>query len=113
MSPEALFGGCFSSLPSASAAVGTRHPKEGCCAVPRGNSATTETKQVFSLATEAVPPIPLPSTVSPVIEVPTEIKPNGIVVMTERERRYGIGAGISGRGREPAIYVPGGLTDEH
>jgi DNA primase catalytic core len=49
-------------------------------------------EQFFPLAAESVPPIPppLPSTVSPVIDVPAEIKANGIVVMTQRERRYEI-----------------------
>lgn len=39
---------------------------------------------------EPAPIPPLPSILSPVIEVPTEIKPNGIVIITQRERRYEI-----------------------
>ena len=35
-------------------------------------------------------PAPMPSALSPVIEVPTEIKPNGIVVITQQQRRYEI-----------------------
>jgi DNA primase catalytic core len=33
---------------------------------------------------------PMPSALSPVIEVPTEIKPNGIVIITQQQRRYEI-----------------------
>lgn len=35
-------------------------------------------------------PLPMPSVLSPVIEVPTEIKPNGIVIITQQQRRYEI-----------------------
>jgi DNA primase catalytic core len=41
-------------------------------------------------APEPAPMPPLPSTVSPVIDVPVEIRPNGIVVITQRDRRYEI-----------------------
>lgn len=65
-------------------------------------------------------PAPMPSVLSPVIEVPTEIKPNGIVTITQRDRRYeirGLGKNTSYEALKVTVTVSGpnahGDTSEH
>ena len=72
--------------------------EKNALALPFPAFPSTSTENVFSLAADAqtpprqdtTPAPPMPSVLSPVIEVPTEIKANGIVIITQQQRRYEI-----------------------
>jgi len=60
-------------------------------AIPLPTAPITTTESVLPLAAgnQAAPsPMPLPSTMSPTIDIPTEIKANGTVVITLGDRQY-------------------------